>query len=231
VTAFREGLLVRLATKPASLDELASEMKIDPADHDWLRAWLELGLRLRELRLDGDRYELRGYLARRLARPENDAVAAILEEVATLHHMLVLDTPRRLARHQRFALADQDGVLVARSSRLVRPFVHEAVDEVVPHRGAFRLLEVGAGSGCYIRRAAARNPALTALGLELQPEVAAMARENIRAWGLADRVTIEVGDVRARTPEPAFDLVTLHNNIYYFPVAERVACCDTRSPS
>ena len=61
VTAFREGLLLRLARKPASLDELASEMEIDAADHDWLRAWLELGLRLRELRLVRGRYEPRGY--------------------------------------------------------------------------------------------------------------------------------------------------------------------------
>jgi len=143
--------------------------------------------------------------------------------MATLHHMLVLDTPRRLARHQRFALADQDGVLVARSSRLVRPFVHEAVDEVVPRRGAFRLLEVGAGSGAYIRRAAERNPELTALGLELQPEVADFANANLREWGIADRAQVEKGDVGEREPEAVFDLVTFHNNIYYFPVEERVA--------
>jgi len=223
VTAFREGLLERLAGRPASLGELASEMALDPADHDWLRAWLELGLRLRELRLDGDRYELRGYLARRLVRPENDAIAAILEEVATLHHMLVLETPRRLACRQRFALADQDGVLVARSSPLVRPFVHEAVDEVVARRGAFRLLEVGAGSGTYIRHAAERNPDLTALGLELQPEVAEFANANLGEWGIAARAHVEKGDVREREPEAVFDLVTFHNNVYYFPVDERVA--------
>jgi SAM-dependent methyltransferase len=29
--------------------------------------------------------------------------------------------------------------------------------------------------------------------------------------------------VRDRAPERSFDLVTLHNNIYYFPVDERVA--------
>jgi len=45
----------------------------------------------------------------------------------------------------------------------------------------------------YIRPAAARNPELTAVGLELRPGVAAMARDN---------------------------LATLHNNIYYFPVDE-----------
>jgi SAM-dependent methyltransferase len=198
-------------------------MTRDPADHDWLRTWLELGVRLGELRLDGDAYALRGTLARALARPESDAIAAILEEVATLHHTLVLDSPGRLGRGQRFTLADQDGVLVARSSPLVRPFVHEAIDEVVPRRGACRLLEVGAGSATYIRHAAERNPELTALGLELQPEVAEFANANLRQWGLAGRAHVDKGDVRDRTPEPAFDLMTFHNNVYYFPVGERVA--------
>ena len=48
------------------------------------------------------------------------------------------------------------------------------------------------------------------------------ARENLRRWNLASRVAIEVGDVRARVPEPAFELATLPNNIYYFPVEARV---------
>ena len=51
----------------------------------------------------------------------------------------------------------------------------------------------------------------------------ALARQNVAAWGVADRVTIETGDVRARRAEPSYDLVTLHNNVYYFPVDERVA--------
>lgn len=223
VAAFRAGLLARLAGGPAPFRDLAAEMTRGPDDHDWLRAWLELGLRLGELRCDGDRYALSGFLARGLAQPKNDAITAILEEVASLHHTLVFETPRRLQRGQRFTLADQDGVLVARSSPLVRPFVHEAIDAAVPQRGACRLLEVGAGSGTYIRYAAERNPELTALGLELQPEVADFADANLRQWGLGGRAKVVEGDVRERTPEAVFDVVTFHNNIYYFPVAERVA--------
>lgn len=148
---------------------------------------------------------------------------AILEEVAWLHHRLILETPARLARGERFTLVDQDGVLIARSSPIVRPFVNEAIDEVVPRRGPLRLLEVGAGSGTYIRHAAERNSELTALGLELQPEVAEFANANLRAWGLAARASVDKGDVRDRAPEPVYDLITFHSNIYYFPVDERVA--------
>jgi len=39
---------------------------------------------------------------------------------------------------------------------------------------------------------------------------------------LETRVKVETGDIRARTPDEPFDIATLYNNIYYFPVAERV---------
>jgi len=223
VSAARAGVLVRLAREPASLETLAAERLRDPADRDWLEKWLELGVRTGALRFDGFRYALRSRLARALARPENDAIAAILEEIATLHHRLVWETPERLAAGRRFTLADQDGVLIARSSPLVRPFVHEAIDEVVPRRGALRLLEVGAGSGTYIRYALERNRELTAIGIELQPEVADLANANLREWGCSARASVDKGDVRERTPEAIHDVVTFHNNIYYFPVEERVA--------
>lgn len=220
--ACRSGLIGRLHAGPLSFDELAAERVREAPDRDWLRAWLALGVRIGELRLEGERYSLRGYLARQLALPANDSIAAIVEEVATLHHTLVLESPRRMAEGRRFTLADQDGVLVARSSPLLQPFVQEAIDEVVPARGAFHLLEVGAGSATYIRYAAERNPELRALGVELQPEVADFANANLRQWGLAERARVEPGDVRDRKPEPEFDLVTFHNNVYYFPVDERV---------
>jgi SAM-dependent methyltransferase len=223
VAAFRAGLLARLAGGAVAFDELARLMVGGPGDHDWLRKWLELGVRVGELHCDGDRYALRGFLARHLAQPQHDAVIALLEEVATLHHTLIMETPRRLARAERFTLADQDGVLIARSSLLVRPFVHEAIDEVVPRRGALSMLEVGAGSGTYIRYAAERNRDLTAFGLELQPEVAEFANTNLREWGLAGRARVDHGDVRDLKPDASFDLVTFHNNIYYVPVVERVA--------
>lgn len=222
IAAFRAGLLKRLAARPATFSELTRDMVGDPKDQDWLRKWLELGVRVGELRCTDDRYSLGGFLARHLALPKNDAIVAILEEVGTLHHRLILETPERLARGDRFTLADQDGILIARSSPLVRPFVHEAIDEVVPRRGPMRVLEVGAGSGTYIRYAAERNPDLTALGLELQAEVAEFANRNLLQWGLANRAHVDNLDVRKKTAEGTFDLVTFHNNIYYFPVAERV---------
>jgi cyclopropane fatty-acyl-phospholipid synthase-like methyltransferase len=125
-------------------------------------------------------------------------------------------------REKRLFKLDTDGELIARSSRILEPYILEIVDSVVPEKGAIHLLEVGCGSGVYIRRACLRNPELQAVGLELQPVVADLARQNIQAWGLAERVRVDRGDIRTYTRPERFDLVTLHNNIYYFPIPERL---------
>jgi SAM-dependent methyltransferase len=221
--AARHGVLAALARGPVPFERLAQELAPDARDRDALAAWLEIGAQLGQLRSGPDGWALRGAFARRLAEPRGDAVAAVMEEMASLHHALLFDTPALLRAGRRWTLADQDGVLIARSSRALEPLVQEAIDEVIPPRGRVDLLEIGAGSGTHIRHAAERNPDLVALGLELQGEVAELAQRNLAGWGLAARARVEKGNVLEREPRAEFDVATLHNNIYYFPVSERVA--------
>ncbi|HEX4037460.1 MAG TPA: class I SAM-dependent methyltransferase [Acidobacteriaceae bacterium] len=220
------GLLHRLAAGPATFDSLAelyaAESVGTDASKEALRAWLQMGIRLRLLSLGPRGYALRG-LARTLARPQNDPVLAMVEEVAGLHHKLIAGTIPKLRTGQLWSLADQDGELIARSSRVLEPFQAEIIGRTFPARGPLRLLEIGCGSGVYLRYAAERNPSLMAVGVELQVAVAEVARANLRNWGLESRVRVEIGDIRASTPDETFDIATLYNNIYYFPVEERVA--------
>ena len=187
-----------------------------------LKTWLDVGVNLGELKLTPSGYALRSRLARQLAQPSLDAIAAMYLEVNTLHHDLLTQTPARLREKHPFTLADMDGELIARSSRILEPYILEVVDSVVPESGSYHLLEVGCGSGVYIRRACLRNHALHAVGLELQPAVADFARRNLQEWGLAQRVRVDTGDIRSYATPERFDLVTLHNNIYYFPPDERL---------
>ncbi len=216
------GLLARLAQGPVSFGVLAQELAGDAAFEDALRDWLEVGVGVKELRRQGDSYELAGSLARVLAQPKHDALAAFVEESVGLHHRLLWEMPRLAKARRKLTLADQDGGVVARSSRIIEPFVFEAVDDFVPADGAPRLLEIGCGSGVYVRRAAQRNAQLSATALELQPEVAAQASKNLAEWGLSHRAVVEAADVRSKAPAAVFDLATLHNNVYYFAVEERV---------
>lgn len=216
------GFLEILAERPVSLDELSQLYGIGNEHRAGLESWLQVGICLKELELQGETYRLKGISAQ-LSRAENDAFVAIVQEVTSLHHKLIMETPQKLRKGELWTLDDQDGEVVARSSRVLEPFQREAIEAVFPTRKPAHLLEVGPGSGIYIKYAAIRNPHLTALGLELQPSVVEMARRNMESWQLQDRVKIECGDIREQTFGRQFDIVTLYNNIYYFSVPERGA--------
>lgn len=220
--AAREGVLRELARRPRGAAGLAASLGLSADAADALGAWLDLGVAVGVLRVRAGRYALRG-IAVPLASVANDAVAAFYIELATLHHALVTQAVGRLREGRPFAIADADPELIARSSRLTTPYLAAAIERVVPREGAVRLVEVGCGSGEHIRTAATCNGQLTAVGIELQEPAAALARANLAAWGLGDRVAIEVGDVRDRTGTEDADIVSLHQNIYYFAAHERVA--------
>ncbi len=220
-TALSEGLYASLSNGPATIDQLFEGCDTG-FSRQGLEAWLKMGVSLGELQHDARGYRLKSALSRKLAKDANDAYQALLQEVVEHHYSYILRTPSVLRSRKRFPFDESTGRLIARSSRIAEPLILEAVDKAIPTKGSLRLLEVGCGSGAYIRHACRRNPALTAVGLELQAEVAEFARGNIKEWSMEDRVTIHACDVREYPAEPMFDLVTLHQNIYYFSVEERV---------
>src|SRR5579871_4580038 len=89
------GLLEHLAAGPATFDSLASFYGADGQGREALEAWLQMGVRLRLLAIGPAGYSIRG-LARALARPENDATLAIVQEVAGLHHKIISGTVPKL---------------------------------------------------------------------------------------------------------------------------------------
>jgi 4-hydroxy-2,2'-bipyrrole-5-carbaldehyde O-methyltransferase len=228
--ALSEGIFTLLREGPINLDQLHQRIvgfhsgespSGENLSKERLKTWLGVGVSLGDLKLTPDGYALRSRLSRQLAQLSNDGIAAMYQEVYTLHHNLITQTPARLREKRLFMLSDTDGDLIARSSRILEPYILEIVDSVVPENSEMNLLEVGCGSGVYIWRACLRNPELHAVGLELQPNVADLARKNLQLWGVSDRVRVDTGDIRNFTSSERFDLVTLHNNIYYFPIPER----------
>jgi tRNA1(Val) A37 N6-methylase TrmN6 len=73
-----------------------------------------------------------------------------------------------------------------------------------------RALDLGCGVGAAALCLARRLPAAAVAGLELQPALAALARENARLNGLEARIAIQEGDLLrppAALPAGGFDLV------------------------
>lgn len=80
---------------------------------------------------------------------------------------------------------------------------------VAPPPGA-RVLDLGCGVGAASLCLLARRPDLLVAGLELQPELAALARENARLNGVAARFAVTCGDAalpQPELPDGSFDAV------------------------
>lgn len=77
-----------------------------------------------------------------------------------------------------------------------------------PVRG--KIMDLGCGNGALSVLLCARHPKITITGLEIQPEVAALAQENIRHNQLEQRMQVLCGDMKqckALFPTGSFDYV------------------------
>jgi release factor glutamine methyltransferase len=90
--------------------------------------------------------------------------------------------------------------------------VIEAALSLMPDRArAWRLLDLGLGSGCLLLTLLREFPNARGCGLEVSPDALAVAQANAIALGVADRAELKLGDWRqagwtAALGEP-FDLV------------------------
>ena len=70
-----------------------------------------------------------------------------------------------------------------------------------------RILDLGCGAGVVAIALLAFDGEASAVGLELQPELAELARKNVVENGLAERLTIVEGDLRGARELGSFDAV------------------------
>ena len=220
-TVFMEQLL----KGPVSIEDLVKKFPQTSTTRGATEAWLSLGVKSGVLKKSKAGYSLRGFMAKKLAKPENGAIRALVREAAELHHIYIMQTPAKLEQGIEWQPADQHsqyGDLIARSSQTLEPFLFEIIDRIFPKSDDIRLLDVGCGNAEYIIYAAGRHKRLHAVGLELDAQVAKTARANIEAKNLKNHINIMVKDVRNFKTDELFDIVTLYNNIYYFMIKDRV---------
>jgi SAM-dependent methyltransferase len=217
------GLFEALQT-PASRDQLIDRLGVKR--EQLFDSLLNLGCSLKELKLESGLYRVVGKRSSALSNVQGDPLAAAIQEYVTYHGSVYRHLAPRLRGSELGDYLSTSGTMIARSSRLVEPFVVGFLEGLMKQQGGLRLLEIGSGSGVYLRHAAEMNPLATGIGIDVQPEVADQASKNLQAWGVSGKFRIEVADIRRLPPELAvgtFDVITLFNNIYYFPEDERPA--------
>jgi SAM-dependent methyltransferase len=220
--AISSGLLEAL-DRPRNREDLLHELEVErPA---LLDALLQLGVSLGELNQGSEGYRLKGSRVRALRKEKNDALAALVQANVTYYNSVFQGFSQRMRGGELAEGVGAIGPLVARVSKIAEPYLQHFLGTAVKGKGPLRVLDVGCGSGLHLRRALEMNPALTCVGLELDPEVVRQARENILRWGHSERIRIEEGDVRSLPPgaKGPFDLVLLFSVIYYFGEEERAA--------
>ncbi len=221
ITAISEGIYDSMQSGPVAFEEIQKILKSE-FNPEGLRAWLDLGVSLGELKKGTAGYSIKGKLSKELIKPSNDTWRAFLQVRIDVFYKYIINTPSMLKNNMQFEYNEAYGELIARASRTLEPVLLDIVDKLIPEDQLYRLLEVGCGSGIYIKRACERNTLLTAVGLEVQKSVADFAKENIKTWNFEDRISIENTDIRKYESSSDFDMVTFYNLIYYFPVEERV---------
>ncbi|EKO39486.1 MAG: hypothetical protein B193_1815 [Solidesulfovibrio magneticus str. Maddingley MBC34] len=216
--AGKHGLLRALADRSRDADELLAVLRLPSQRMPGLKAFLHLGLTLGELACRDGRYSLKGRQSRALAKTAFDHYLGLAEEVSGLHGPYIAAALDHEDHGQELvAVSDAHAEAIVRSSRVAQPLLQDVMDRLVPLHGDFELLEVGSGTGVYLRHALVRNPSLRAVGVERERPIAQTLRDRLLHEGLSERAEGVAKDMRELDYRERFDCITLFNNIYYFP--------------
>ena len=88
------------------------------------------------------------------------------------------------------------GDLVARVSKIQEPLIKDFIQYTVKNKDSMNILEIGCGSGIFMKNAFEANENIVGVGIDIDSEVVKQAKNNIEKWGLSDRFIIMQGDIR-----------------------------------
>lgn len=218
--AYESGLLGALVI-PCDREALIDKLHVKRTD--LLDALLEVGLASKELSTKNGQFVLKGKRAKAILETQGDVLAAMIQANVTYYSDAYRHAADRLQGGDLGEGLDKMGDLVARFSRIAELILKNFISEIVRKKNPMRVLDVGCGSGVLLKGVYQANPDATGFGLDIDEAVVRQARENLSAWGLADRFRVHLGDIR-RLPEEIsgpFDLIALNNILYYFSKEDR----------
>jgi hypothetical protein len=201
-----------------------------PVDIDGLAA--RTGLTRRTARISADAMVAIGLLERQGGRYANGAVAAtflsgrtaadfrpLLQFWDRLSYPAWQDLAGALGRgrptREIFEIDDELVPVMSAGIAAATAAACQALPEAAALPAASRVLDLGGGTGSWSIALAASDPELTATVLEL-PEVARVAREELRATAFADRVDARDGDILVDELPRGYGAFLLANLVHYF---------------
>jgi SAM-dependent methyltransferase len=160
---------------------------------------------------------------------DDDQVRAIYEGFGGYHTAVYRELRPLLSGGPRRRDFQEQAEVIARLSAVLEPLLHDLLTRTVRERRPRRVLDIGCGAGLHLAAMLEAAPEATGVGVDVDPDAAALALRTLSERGLAERASVEVVDLRkalaAGRPgalTERIDLALLANVIYYVPVDERV---------
>lgn len=217
------GLLDALGEGPASTEQLAG--RLGAVDQDLLAAYLRVLAAAGVVTGEGS------WRLTRFGRAVigDDPVRTSYEGFGGFHSELYRDLPALLHGGPRRRDTAEKGEVIARLAAAINPLIRGLLVRTVTKRRPRRVLDIGCGAGLHLAAMLEAAPEATGIGVDVDPDAAALARRTLSERGLADRASIEAVDIqtalaagRPGALTDRIDLALLANSIYYFPVEQRV---------
>lgn len=218
--ALESGLLEALRA-PCSREQLMGRLAVKRPE--LLDALLDVGLSLKELAYENGLYRIRGKRSKAVTGRGGDVPAAMVQAHVTYYSSAYRHTAERLRGAPLGKDLEHIGGLVARFAKIGEPLVRHFIADIVTGKNPMRILDVGCGSGVFLKSTLEANPNATGVGMDVDGSVVEQAGENMKLWGLSERFRIIAGDIRLahRDLKGPFDLIALYNVVYYFSREER----------
>lgn len=184
------GLLDALGEGPASTEQLAE--RLGAVDQDLLAAYL------RVLAAAGVVTEAGSWRLTRFGRAVvgDDPVRASYEGFGGYHTELYRDLATLLRGGPGRRDTAEQGEVIARLAAAVYPLVRDLLVRTVTRRRPRRVLDIGCGAGLHLAAMLEAAPDATGIGVDVDPDAAALARRTLSERGLADRAGVEAVDIR-----------------------------------
>jgi SAM-dependent methyltransferase len=216
--ALRSGLFELLARGSAGAEAVARELGGPP---ELTLAFLNAGVACGWVVERSGRFALPRRVRRLVRQPTLQAVALYQSEVRERSLRLA---PELLRGALPPALDAAAGHTIARLSSLGAPLAARILRRLpgLDAHGA-RFLDAGCGAAEHLIELAGRFPRSHCLGIDRDPEVVALATDNVQRAGVAGRVLVRPGDVRGAPLDPPHQLALLSQVLHYLAPAERPA--------
>ncbi len=219
-SAIDSGLLEALKT-PCSRAELIEKM--DVKNIDIFDALLKAGVAIKELQYRNDQYTIKGRRSRAMISDKGDMLSALVQANVTYYNNSYRNAAARIKGAPLGDDLEHAGDIIARFSKFTDPVMKRFISDIIDGKEALKTLDIGCGSGVLLKTLMELHPKATGIGIEKDDAVAGQATKNVHLWGLDDRIEIVKGDIHDLPLHyNAFDLISLINVVYYFPVEQRV---------